>query len=101
MKDAYGRKQKSDLFSMVVKTGLIASALGLIVLVVDKSHVTPEEVHANAANTAAAAIDARQTSASESADATTAPTAAAETGVAGPTSGMTSEPSESSSSRED
>ena len=101
MKDTHDRKQKSDPLTLVLTTALIAAALGFVVLVADKSQVTSGEVHANAANATGAAAGSGRTSVSGGADATMARTAAAEGRAVGSTPEITSESSESSSSRED
>jgi len=100
MKDTHGRKQ-SDSFALGLAIALIAGALGLVVGILDKSYDTPEELHANAANAAATAVDAGQTSANDSADAKTARVPAPQSRAAGSTPEMTSESAGSSSSRED
>jgi hypothetical protein len=101
MKDTHGRKQRFDSFSIGLMAALIAGALGLVVTVVDNSQPTPGEVHANAANAAATALDAGQASASDGTDAAMARRDAAKSGAVGSTPAMTSESPESSSSRED
>ena len=101
MKETHGRKQRFDSFSIGLMAALIAGALGLIVTVVDNSQRTPGEVHANAANAAATAVDAGQTSANDSTDASMARRDTANSGAVGSRPEITSESPESSSGRED